>query len=146
MIYMGKKDFINAVAAAAGEDWQGRHICLPSLTIALAIEGSQWGKRSEAIILNELFPYRRDGCMERHDSYIAAVRSHNNYLATWKEQNQTAPNWKELIGQKNYILAVQCLQDAEYPYCNCNLGDYERKIVELIEKYRLYEYDEGYGM
>lgn len=139
MMHMEKEKFIREVAAAAREDWQGRHICLPSLTIALAIEGSRWGKRSEAAILNELFTHRRDGCMERHASFQAAIHSHNNYLATWREQDQTAPNWKDLIGQKHYILAVQCLQDAEYPYYSSS--GYERKLVELIEKYKLYKYD-----
>ena len=139
MTYMGKQKFINDIADAAVRDWEERHICLPSIIIALAIEGSQWGKRSETLFRNELFVHRRDGCMERHDSFIAAIRSHNNYLAAWQEKGQTAPNWKGLIGQKHYILAVQYLQDAEYPYCDTD--DFERNIVEIIEEYSLNEYD-----
>lgn len=139
MIYMGKQKFIKDVAAAAKEDWQARHICLPSITVALAIEGSKWGNRKETLLNNELFPHRRDGCMERHESFLAAIRSHNNYLATWQEQGQTSPNWKEFIGQKNYILAIQYLQDAEYPYYRS--GEFESEIVGIIEAYGLDEYD-----
>lgn len=139
MTYMGKQKFINDIADAAVRDWKERHICLPSVVIALAIEGSKWGKRPEAIFRNELFPHRRDGCMERHDSFIAAIRSHNNYLATWREMEQSAPNWRDLIGQNYYILAIQYLQDVEYPYCY--EVDFERNIVGLIEEYGLNEYD-----
>ena len=140
MIYTGKENFIKDVAAAAKEDWNARHICLPSIIIALAIEGSSWGKRKEALLLNELFPHRRDGCMEKHESIHAAVCSHNNYLATWQEKCQTAPNWREFVGQKNYILAIQYLQDAEYPYYNSD--EFESEIVGLIETYGLNMYDE----
>lgn len=139
MIYMEKQKFIDDIADAAVMDWKERRICLPSIIIALAIEGSQWGKSPEAFFRNELFPHRRDGCMERHDSFIAAIRSHNNYLAAWRENEQTAPNWKELIGQKYYILAIQYLQDAEYPYCDA--ADFERNIVGIIEEHNLNEYD-----
>lgn len=139
MIYTGKENFIKDVAAAAKEDWQARHICLPSITVALAIEGSRWGTRREALLFNELFPHRRDGCMERHESFLAAVRSHNNYLATWQEIGQTAPNWREFVGQNYYILAIQYLQDAEYPYYRSK--EFEGRIVSLIEKYGLTEYD-----
>ncbi len=139
MTYMGKEKFINDIADAAVRDWKERHICLPSIIIALAIEGSKWGKRPEALFCNELFPHRRDGCMERHDSFMAAIRSHNNYLAAWRENGQTAANWRDLIGQNYYILAVQYLQGAEYPYCDED--DYERNIVGVIEEYGLNEYD-----
>lgn len=139
MTYMGKKKFIKDIADAAVSDWKERHICLPSITTALAIEGSKWGTRPETLLRNELFLRRRDGCMERHDSFIAAIRSHNNYLATWREKGQNAPNWKDLVGQDYYILAIQYLQDAEYPYCAAL--DFERNIVGLIEEYGLNEYD-----
>lgn len=139
MTYMGKQKFINDIADGAVRDWKERHICLPSIIIALAIEGSKWGKRPEALFRNELFPHRRDGCMERHNSFMAAIRSHNNYLATWRESGQTAPNWRDLMEQNYYILAVQYLQDAEFPYCDED--DFERKIVGIIEEYRLNEYD-----
>ncbi|MCH5257756.1 MAG: hypothetical protein J1D87_10705 [Lachnospiraceae bacterium] len=139
MVYMGKQKFIEDVAAAAKEDWLERHICLPSITIALAIEGSRWGKRKETLLLNELFPHRHDGCMERHESFPAAIRSHNNYLETWQEKYQAAPNWKEFIGQNNYILAIQYLQDAECPYCRSE--DFDSEIVGIIEAYGLDEYD-----
>ncbi len=66
---------------------------------------------------------------------------HNDYLATWKDHSQEAPNWEELIGESNYIRAVQSLQDPKYPYCEARY-EYEATLVGIIEKYKLTVYDE----
>ena len=130
--------FIDKIADAAVEDWQERHICLPSVTIALAAEGTDWGHKSEYMEHNCLFPRRYDGIHE-YETVRDAVRAHNNYLATWRAPEQIRPNWEDL-GKEYYILAVQCLQAAEYPYSPEK--NYEAVIVELIERYGLTAYDE----
>ena len=134
-----RQDFINQVAQSAVEDWKDRKICLPSLVIAIAVEGTGWGKSIRGMEEIVLFPHRHDG-IRHHKTIRHAVRSHNNYLAIWREDSQEGPNWERLIGQKHYILAVQYLQEAEYPYSSCK--SYEAKLIQLIEEYEFYLYDE----
>lgn len=134
-----KLRFIRHIAEAATEDWRERRICLPSVTIALAAEGTDWGQAPVYTEQNCLFPRRHDG-IHGYATTCAAVRSHSNYLATWRAPEQHNPNWMDL-GKEYYILAVQCLQGAEYPYSPEK--NFETKIVELIEEYGLTVYDEG---
>ena len=134
-----RKTFTEAVGNAARKDWKKRHICLPSLVIALAAEETDWGEAPEFLLRGELFPYRRDKSRERYQSVIDAICSHNTYLLTWMEDGQKRPNWERLTGQENYILAVQYLQDAEYPYHP--FENYAGKLVEIIETYHLQKYD-----
>lgn len=129
--------FIAQIAEAAVSDWRERHICLPSVTVAIAIEGTDWGRAAVYREHRCLFPRRHDG-IHGHDTVLGAVRSHNEYLAVWRGEGQQYPNWEDL-GKEYYILAAQCLQSAEYPYSPDK--EYEAKIVELVERYRLTGYD-----
>lgn len=133
-----KRDFIAPVAEAAMKDWESRRICLPSLVIALAVEGTDWGRKTGDRGQRILFPHRRDG-IKNHDTIRDAVCSHNNYIAVWQGENQQEPNWAKLIGQKYYILAAQYLQEARYPYVSSKT--YEKKIIYLIEEYLFMQYD-----
>lgn len=143
MIDIKKEKFIRIIGEAAREDWQARHICLPSLIVAIALH-ARWEKGYPDLNNKEecpeLFPLRRDRCREHYPSVKDAVLSHNDYLASWREAGNPYPNWKGLGDQQYYILAVQYLQGAEYPYHDS--GEYEKELVELIEQYRLYRYDE----
>ncbi|MCM1040239.1 MAG: hypothetical protein NC314_05265 [Roseburia sp.] len=142
MIDMKEEKFIRIIGGAAREDWQARHICLPSLIVAIALHARQ-GKGYPDLNgeeCPELFPLRRDGRREKYSSVKQAVLSHNDYLASWREAGNLYPNWQGLGEQPYYILAVQYLQDVKYPYHDS--GEYEKELVELIEKYRLYRYDE----
>ena len=129
--------FIVQIAEAAVLDWRERHICLPSVTVAIAIEGTDWGRAAVYKEHRCLFPRRHDG-IHGHDTVLAAVRSHNEYLAVWRGEGQQYPNWEDL-GKEYYILAAQCLQSAEYPYSPDK--EFEAKIVELVERYGLTGYD-----
>jgi len=123
-----RKAFMEEVADAAVADWRERHICLPSLVIAIMIEG---GGR---------FWEECNGKGKRTwESVPVLVRSHNDYLATWKGEGQQRPNWEKVRGECYYILAVQYLQDAEYPYSVEK--EYEEKIVGRIEGDGLVRYD-----
>lgn len=134
-----RKYFLEQVAEAAVQDWKERHICLPSLVIALAAEGTDFGKQTDYVEKNCLFLRRYDG-IKQHKDFMEAVRSHNNYLLTWRKPEQKLPNWELLIGRQHYILAVQYLQEAKYPYSD--EADFEKTMVELIERYDLAEYDD----
>lgn len=138
-MYSARSHFIAMIAECAVKDWQERHLCIPSLAIALALDGTNWGRKQEWIKKKELYPYRRDQLEKRYESFLDAVRSHNNYLATWREGEQDYPNWEKLIGARHYILVVQYLQDAKYPYYSEKLKDL--KLIDIIEGYRLSEFD-----
>ena len=141
-ITVKEEKFIRIIGEAAREDWQARHMCLPSLVTAIAFHAVR-GKNNadlEQEECPELFPLRKDGHRGSYLSVRHAVESHNDYIALWKGNGQKYPNWRGLAVQEHYILAVQYLQDAEYPYCTA--GEYEKELVELIEKYGLNRYDE----
>lgn len=125
---INREKLIDMVGQKAQEDWQARHLCLPSLVIAIALHD-----------VPALFPLRRDGYRGGYSSVEEAVFSHNTYLAGWKEGGQQHPNWKGLAEQEHYILAVQYLQDAQYPYYPS--GAAEKELVELIERNGLDRYD-----
>lgn len=129
--------FIAQIAEAAVADWRDRHICLPSVTVAIAIEGTDWGRAAVYREQNCLFPRRHDG-IHSYATVLRAVRAHNEYLATWRGRGQQNPNWEDL-GKEYYILAAQCLQAAKYPYSPDE--GFEARIVELVEEYGLTEYD-----
>ncbi len=133
-----QRDFIEPVAEAAMKDWESRRICLPSLVIALAVEGTDWGRKTGSTGQRILFPRRRDG-IKSYAAIRDEVCSHNNYLAFWRGERQKEPNWAKLIGQKYYILAAQYLQEAGYPYDDS--GTYEKEIIDLIEEYLFMQYD-----
>ena len=137
MKWYNKNRFIRTIAEAAVRDWRDRHICLPSVTIALAIEGACWGMDPVYREQHCLFPRRYDGIHGYSTTYIS-VRTHNTYLATWQAPEQPRPNWEHLE-KEHYILTVQSLQTAEYPYSPDR--EFESTIVELIEQYNLNDYD-----
>lgn len=134
-----KELFIEVIGQIAQEDWQRRHICLPSIVTAIALEAIDWEKNEDEIKPNELFArlegFHADSPVLRH-----VIIEHNNYLVTWRDPSQESPNWIDLIGESNYIRAVQSLLDPKYPYCEA--PEYDRRLVEIIEKYRLTVYDE----
>lgn len=134
-----KETFIEMIGQIAQEDWHRRHICLPSIIIAITLEEIDWEKNETEIDISELFTRRKDF---RASSPILkhVILQHNDYLAAWRAPFQAANNWKELIGESNYILAVQALQDPKYPYYKA--PEYEGVLVGIIEKYKLTAYDE----
>lgn len=123
-----RKAFMEEVADAAVADWKERHICLPSLMIAIFMVG---GGR----FLQDTMPGKKAAL----SAVPVIVRLHNDYFATWKGEGQNRPNWEKLLGECYYILAVQYLQDAEYPY-SVEEG-YEERIVGMIERNGLVRFD-----
>lgn len=125
-----REAWMKEVAGAAVADWRRRHICLPSLVIAIFMVG-------EGRFLCDLGRNGKKTCV----SIPPMVRSHNDYLATWTGEGQQEPNWGSLVGERHYILAVQYLQDAKYPYSRRK--DYEERLVKVIEGEGLTRFDGG---
>ena len=159
-------DFIERVAKVAIADWWERRIMLPSIVIAQAMKESGRGTSELARQANALFGIKKNGWTGKiyvkdaveqrpdgsyytvdstewraYDSWEESVIDHNTYIATRKIGNQTEPNWKNVIGCDNYILAVQYLQDAQFPYATSKTYA-ESLINDYIEKYNLTKYDE----
>ena len=159
-------DFIERVALAAVADWVERRIMLPSIVIAQAMKESGRGTSELALKANALFGIKKNGWTGKvyvkdaveqrpdgtyytvddtewraYDSWEESIADHNTYIATRKIGSQTEPNWKKVIGCDNYILAVQYLQYAQYPYATSKTYA-ESLINDYIEKYGLTKYDE----
>ncbi len=161
-----KGEFIDFVGAIARKDWMDRKLVLPSVVIAQAIKESGWGKSELATNANALFGIKLNGWTGRsyvkdaieqnpdgsyrtdkntlwraYDSWEQSILDHNTYIADRKIGSQTEPNWKNVIGCNNYILAVQYLQNAQFPYATSKT--YEQSLInDCIEKYNLTKYDE----
>lgn len=134
-----KELFIKRIGRIAQADWHRRHICVPSIVIAIALESIDWERDKAEIDPSEVFA-RREDFHANSPALENIVTEHNDYLATWKGPSQQTPNWEGLMNEGHYIRAVQFLQDAEYPYRKS--PEYERELVEIIEGYKLTVYDE----
>lgn len=158
-------EFINFVAKIAQKDWLNRKLVLPSLVIAQAIKESAWGKSELAVNANALFGIKANGWTGRtyikdateqnadgsyrtdknvswraYDSWEQSIMDHNTYLSERRIGSQAEPNWKDVIGCENYILAVQYLQGAQFPYATSKT--YEESLInDYIEKYDLTQFD-----
>lgn len=132
--------FIGAVGRYAAEEWNKRHICLPSLmTSILMLETDHAGRTAgERIAGGKTIGDRTVG--ERTASEIQElVKEHTDYLAMWKEEGMQEENWKSLWGQGNYILAAQYLQEAGRPYFQDKQS--EKLLVQTIEENELTRFD-----
>lgn len=161
-----QEEFIKFVGQIALKDWQERKLVLPSVVIAQAIKESSWGKSKLAQNANALFGIKKNGWTGRvyikdaieqnpdgsyrtdaqvewraYDSWEESIIDHNTYIATRQIGNQAEPNWKNVVGEENYILAVQYLQEAQFPYATSQTYA-ESLINDYIEKYGLTQYDE----
>lgn len=158
-------DFIERVAITAVKDWRERRIMLPSIVIAQAIKESARGTSELALQANALFGIKKNGWTGKvyvkeaveqrpdgsyytvdytewraYGSWEESIIDHNTYIATRMIGNQIEPNWKKVVGCDNYILAIQYLQDAQYPYATSKTYA-ESLINDYIEKYDLTKYD-----
>lgn len=157
--------FIEFVGKTAQEDWIDRRLVLPSVVIAQAIKESAWGRSELAVNANALFGIKLNGWTGRtyikdateqnadgsyrtdknvswraYDSWAQSILDHNTYLSERRIGIQIEPNWKDVIGCENYILAVQHLQGAQFPYATSKT--YEESLInDYIEKYDLMRFD-----
>ncbi len=160
-----KEEFIEFVGRIAQKDWIDRRLVLPSVVVAQAVKESGFGTSELAQNANALFgiklnewtgriyvkdateqnadgSYRTDknALWRAYDSWEQSIIDHNTYISERKVGNQAEPNWKNVVGCENYILAVQYLQNAQFPYATSKT--YEESLIhDYIEKYVLTQYD-----
>ena len=149
--YQYQKDFIEEIKPGALEAYENYNI-LPSLTMAQAIHESAWGRYH---IDNNLFGIKAspkwdgkratretqeyidgrfitvEADFRAYDSFQESVEDFGNFLYG----NQ---RYSEVLKADNYKDAVQAVADAGY----ATDPDDGNKVINIIEKYELYEYDE----
>lgn len=150
---MTNAEFISCVAELAKNDCR----VLPSLTIAQAILESGWGRSGLTKKANALFGIKAgkdwkgkvysSKTKECYDGVnfvdeVAAFRAYN----TWGESVQDhteflcgLKRYAAVIGEKDYKKACKAIKAAGY----ATDPDYAEKLIALIEKYKLYEFDGG---
>lgn len=163
---MPKSEFIEFVGEIARRDWLERRFVLPSIVVAQAIKESASGTSELAQKANALFgikandqwkgpvyvkdaseqnpdgSYRteKDTLWRKYNSWEESIIDHNTYIATRRIGNQLEPNWINVIGERDYVLAAQYLQDAQFPYATSKTYA-ESLINDYIEKYNLTRFD-----
>lgn len=153
-------DFIGQVAAAL----KGQKLnILPSVTIAQAILESNWGKSELATKANNLFGikaskdwtggvytkttkeqkptgevYTITADFRKYGSYLESIKDHDKFFVStpWRVQN-----YKRVLEAKNYKTQALALRECGYA-TDLNYGN---KLIQLIERLGLQQYDKGVG-
>ena len=128
---MTHEQFAEFVGNIAKDDWEKRHLVLPSIVVAQAIKESAWGTSELAQNANALFGIKQNGWTGKlyykdateqnpdgtyrkdkstpwraYDSWKQSIIDHNTYIAERKVGNQTKPNFNEVIGEENLKKAI----------------------------------------
>lgn len=153
--------FIESVSETAVKDWLERHIMLPSVVIAQAILESGWGKSELAVKANALFGIKKNGWTGKtyiksateqrpdgtyyevdntewraYNSWAESIIDHNDYIATRTVGG--ALRYEPIIGNTDYKDVCKLLKECGY----ATSITYPEKLIELINKYNLTQYDE----
>ena len=150
------RKFINALLPAAN-DVQRRYNILVSISLAQAILESNWGTSQLSSQYNNLYGVKASGNQPSvnlstqefvngqfititgrfrvYNSWSESVESHALLLVNGTDWN---PNqYKDVIDSDNYVAAAKGLQVDGY----ATDPTYRNKIIEIIRKYKLYQYD-----
>ena len=136
---------------------------LPSVTIAQAILESNWGKSSLAREAKNLFGikaskdwtgevykkqtkeqkptgevYTITADFRKYGSYLESIKDHDKFFVStpWRLQN-----YKKVLEAKNYKTQALALRECGYA-TDLNYG---HKLIQLIERLGLQQYDKGVG-
>ena len=153
-----KIEFLNKISHGAIKSYEEYGI-LPSITIAQAILESGWGQSDLAVTHNNLFGIKADS---RWSGAIATVSTSENYndttIANFRKYDNIEDSIEDhgrflyensryaesgLFSGKNYKEQAQALENAGYSTVRNadGVAVYADKLIALIEKYNLMEYD-----
>ena len=153
-----KKEFILKIFNGAIENYN-KYGIVPSITIAQAILESGWGSSELAVNHNNIFGIKADS---RWSGAIATISTSENYndstIANFRKYDSVDeslddhgkflsenPRYSEygLFEKKNYKNQAQALEDAGYSTAKDKNGQliYAEKLIGIIEKYNLMQYD-----
>lgn len=153
----GNDDFITQIANSIKDQ---KLNVLPSVTIAQAMLESNWGKSDLAINGKNLFgiksskdwkgeiytkqtkeqdsskTYTITANFRKYKSWLESIQDHDKFFVStpWRIQN-----YQRVLKSTNYKEQAQALQACGY----ATDREYANKLINLIEKYNLQEFDKG---
>ena len=150
--------FIKKIGPLASADQKVSGI-LASITIAQACLESAYGTSDLAVKAKALFGIKkhdwkgktyikksyeyehgkkvlRKSVFRAYNSWQESINDHSNYLRTRKVDGKNL-TYKAVVGEKDYKKAAKALQKAGYS----TYGTYASMLINLIEKYKLTQYD-----
>lgn len=153
----GNDDFITQIANSIKDQ---KLNVLPSVTIAQAMLESNWGKSDLAINGKNLFgikaskdwkgeiytkqtkeqdsskTYTITANFRKYKSWLESIQDHDKFFVStpWRIQN-----YQRVLKSTNYKEQAQALQACGY----ATDRQYANKLINLIEKYNLQEFDKG---
>lgn len=153
----GNDDFITQIANSIKDQ---KLNVLPSVTIAQAMLESNWGKSDLAINGKNLFgikaskdwkgeiytkqtkeqdsskTYTITANFRKYKSWLESIQDHDKFFVftPWRIQN-----YQRVLKSTNYKEQAQALQACGY----ATDREYANKLINLIEKYNLQEFDKG---
>lgn len=153
----GNDDFITQIANSINDQ---KLNVLPSVTIAQAMLESNWGKSDLAINGKNLFgikaskdwkgeiytkqtkeqdsskTYTITANFRKYKSWLESIQDHDKFFVStpWRIQN-----YQRVLKSINYKEQAQALQACGY----ATDREYANKLINLIEKYNLQEFDKG---
>ena len=155
-------EFFNKIKDGAIRSWEN-HKVLPSLVGAQGALESNYGRSELSVKANNLFGIKaspdwtgrkgwydtkeqaKDGTIttikaefREYDSWDDSIEDHGTFFTAteWRKQN-----YANVIGEENYIKAVEAILEPIAMKSYATDLEYREKIVSVIEKYKLYEWD-----
>ena len=153
-----KMEFIKTISDGAISNYN-KYGILPSITMAQAILESGWGSSELAVTHNNLFGIKAD---TRWNGAVATITTSENYndstIANFRKYENINESIEDhgkflyensryaeygLFNGKDYKAQAQALEDAGYSTVKNENGEpiYADKLIALIEKYNLMQYD-----
>lgn len=156
-----QQEFVGKIKQGAIDSWTKRKI-LPSLVGAQAILESGWGKSELATKANNLFGVKAneswsgevyivptkefidnewiviEAPFRKYKDWNESVYDHSEFFV---ESDFRKNNYKHLIGETDYKKAVQSILKPIATYGYATDPDYANKVINIIEQYKLYEWD-----
>lgn len=153
-----KMAFIETISDGAISNYN-KYGILPSITMAQAILESGWGNSELAVTHNNLFGIKAD---LRWNGAVATIATSENYndstIANFRKYDSIDESIEDhgkflyensryaeygLFNGKDYKFQAQALEDAGYSTVKDENGEpiYADKLISLIEKYNLMQYD-----
>lgn len=153
-----KMAFIETILDGAISNYN-KYGILPSITMAQAILESGWGSSELAVTHNNLFGIKAD---LRWNGAVATIATSENYndstIANFRKYDSINESIEDhgkflyensryaeygLFDGKDYKAQAQALEDAGYSTVKDENGEpiYADKLISLIEKYNLMQYD-----
>lgn len=150
-----KLNFIKKVAPIAESEQRQNHV-LASITIAQAALESDWGQSELSQKYNNLFGVKGTGTNSAmmttkeyvngqwitvkasfavYSSWAASIEAHTKLLVNGLEGDSS--HYQQVINASNYEEAAEALQANGY----ATDPNYAQKLIAIIQKYKLYQYD-----